>query len=56
MLRRRIRLQGKARDRFQRYQQAVRFFRLLLPGVSGQAAFNLVDMAVAYWDQPERFA
>ena len=43
-------------DRFRRYEQAVRFFRSLTPGVSRRAAFRLVNLAVAYWEWPEWFA
>ena len=44
------------RDRFARYQEAVRYFRQLLPAVTGQSMWNLIDMAISYWESPDRWA
>lgn len=42
--------------RFNRYQDAVHWFRRHFPDVTGPSLCRLVDLAVDYWERPERFA
>lgn len=44
------------RDRFARYQEAIRFFKRLFPGLGYARFARLVHLAVEYWEKPERYA
>lgn len=43
-------------DRLLRFQDARRVFRRLFPGLGWARAQKLIDLAVDYWERPERFA
>lgn len=42
--------------RWNRYQDAVRWFRRHFPDVTHPSLCRLVDLAVEYWEHPERLA
>ncbi len=43
------------RDRFARYQEALAFFRDGFPELAAPDNWRLIDMAVSYWDYPDRW-
>lgn len=44
------------RDRFARYQESVRFFKRLFPGLGYMRLHRLIDLAVSYWEDPNQYA
>jgi len=45
----------RALSRLGRYRRALGYFYLLYPGMAHWRIQKLVDLAVCYWERPERF-